>query len=173
MHSRSTTTAGACLPTRWQRTSKVAQPAAQPRQSKLSTSSRVVDVVESCTTEQCGSVALDQLAALTGFDAVSITTNRAPDQFPSRWDHPERLGLSFRFGAVGFNYADAVGNAPDSDRQGELGILAVGSAVFYDARLQAGDVRGFTVNDDTEGWFAAADAIAVNLVQQIEKPTPL
>ncbi len=132
----------------------------------------VVDVVESCTTEQRGSVALDQLAALTGLDAVSITTNRAPDQFPSRWDHPEQLGLSFRFGAVGFNYADAVGNAPDSDRQGELGILAVGSAVFYDARLQAGDVRGFTVNDDTEGWFAAADAIAVNLVQQIEKPTP-
>jgi hypothetical protein len=133
----------------------------------LSTSSR------SCTTEQRGSVALDQLAALTGLDAVTITTNRAPDQFPSRWDHPEQLGLSFRFGAVGFNYADAVGNAPDSDRQGELGILAVGSAVFYDARLQAGDVRGFIGNDDTEGWFAAADAIAVNLVQQIEKPTPL
>jgi hypothetical protein len=133
----------------------------------------VVDSVEPYTMEQCGFVTIDQLAELTGFDAANITTNHTPDQFECRWDHPEQFGLSFRFGAVGFNYADAVGHAPDDDRQGELGVLAVGSGVFYDVWLQAGDERGFTVNADTEGWFRAADAIAVNLVQRIEKPTPL
>jgi hypothetical protein len=133
----------------------------------------VVDSVEAYTMEQCGFVTIDQLAALTGFDAASITTNHNPDRFQCRWEHPEQLGLSFRFGAAERNYADAVGIAPDADRQGELGILAVGPAVLYDVWLQAGDVRGFTANADSEGWFGAADAIAVNLVQRIEKPTPL
>ncbi len=133
----------------------------------------VVDDVEAYTIEQCGFVTIDQLAALTGLDAASITTNHDPKKFKCRWEHPEQLGMSIRFGAAERNYADAVAIAPDDDRQGELGILAVGPAVLYEVWLLEGDPRGFSVNADSEVWFGAADAVAVNLVQRIEKPAPL
>lgn len=45
--------------------------------------------------------------------------------------------------------------------------------MYFDVWLLDDDVRGFTVNADSEAWFAAADAVAVNLVQRIEKPEPL
>jgi hypothetical protein len=133
----------------------------------------VVDDTEAYTIEQCGFVTTDQLAALTGLDPADITTNHDPNNFRCRWEHPDQLGMSIRFGAAERTYADEVSNASGEDRQGDLGILAVGTPVTFSVWLLEDDPRGFSVNADSEAWFAAADAVAVNLVQRIEKPAPL
>jgi hypothetical protein len=126
----------------------------------------VVDEVEPYTIEICGFVTAAQLEELAGLDAGTVVRN--PDaRFACGWTHPDIGGIAFDFRALQGTYSEYVSGFPDGDRRGELGIMAVGPQVLYDVWLQEGVVWGFSVNADSEGWYGAADAVAMNLASRI------
>lgn len=130
----------------------------------------VADEVAPYTIEPCGFVTTEQIAALAGFDPADITAEFNPDRYQCRWSHPEALSLSVSFSANSSLYSESVGGANGEDRRDELGILAVGPPVLFNVWLTPDSVAGFRVNADSELWYGAADALAINLAQRIGEP---
>jgi|GEM_PF-3212336 len=132
----------------------------------------VTDEVEPYTIEICGFVTIEQVAALTGDDPSTITTDHSPERYTCRWVGVEGLGFSYSFGS-GLTHGEALSSG-SPDLSGELdGILAAGDEISYIVWYLEDDPWSFTVRSDNEKYFSTADAIAINLFQRIEKPDPL